>query len=431
MVGGPSEVLDDIVALETKFQERTSYSGEDAVLVAKPAPLHPEVNWGRPNQVPNLPGYVLPYFRGMLAPSEHTIINIMRRHFLGCFGDSSEEAASKWSTWVKGVKSWHRTEAGREILHILMAINLALEAQARVFLIFAHGTYLGAAIIGYRFVIWNKDQLLLPDTPKDVRAFAIGLDTHTTKLETIRQLLNRLSLRSEGMSTDLTLEELSSGRNLYRRINERVKPEDSNDMDALVDAVDNLAFGEDYWGVTKERVVQAINAMITDEPVPQEWPMYLSSNHLYDTSVFYQVLSAFGPTAPSFVDAGGNDFPIPRGLEAADPASEKDQSGQMNLPSILVSCKKITLAVNDMTGVFSKRRIRQNLAERASGFRTIRFKGEGRNAIWNALKGIPYEVEKSKKRKDRDEDEGGPGESSKRAKGKAKETVEMDFSAFD
>jgi len=128
-------------------QKYTIHGAADAVLVAKPAPLRVDVNYGSPTSVPNFPGYVLPYFRGLIDPSKHTMVSIMKRFFLGCFGDTQDAAMSAWGSWVRGLDKWYKTEAGREISHIFFCVQLALESQSRLYVLMSGSKYLGSCLL--------------------------------------------------------------------------------------------------------------------------------------------------------------------------------------------------------------------------------------------------------------------------------------------
>jgi hypothetical protein len=82
---------------------------------------------------------------------------------------------------------------------------------------------------------------------------------------------------------------------------------------------------------------------------------------------------------------------------------------------VLVAMKKVQVSIGDWTNVVKKRRIRQNVSERAAGHRTIQFRGRARDDIWEALKQLPFEEEKSKKR-GREDDSGVDDEDAARVK---------------
>jgi hypothetical protein len=408
------EVLGSISMVKGSFN-----SGRHAVFVAKPAPLRPEVNYGPPSSVPTFPGYVLPYFRGLIEPSKATIINVVRRFFLGCLAESSDKAGDAWYNWVRGVDKWYQTEAGRIVTHILFNIQTALEAQARIFLFIRGDEYLGSSILGYGSGIMVDGRFVAPETVEEVRKLSGGLDDHGMALGQIIGMINELRLEKGQMEIDGS--DITSSRRLHRFIvdSPRVGEEE---MAELTELISKLSFEEKLWSVVVGNLVRALETLVTSDPVDIDLPMYLDPSLVYNTSRAHEVLSIFGPIAPSFVEAVGTDFPIPKGPLAEDPASVIDAgSGKRPLEAIYVSLKKIGVAVGDWQNLLKKRRIRQNAEKRDAGFRTLEFRGEMRDQIWQVLKKIPYE-ESAKRKRPIDDDEDVEEEPS-RKKGKAKETV--------
>jgi hypothetical protein len=142
-------------------QNSTNVQVADAVYVAKPAPLRPEINYGPPSAIPSLPGYILPYFPGVMEPNRGELIGVFKRFFICALGDSRSNVVAAWKDWVKGVENWYKTEEGVVITHIFMAVQIALEAQARLFIILDRGKYLGSAILGYKFSVVESYPLFL------------------------------------------------------------------------------------------------------------------------------------------------------------------------------------------------------------------------------------------------------------------------------
>jgi len=389
-------------------------SSQDGVFVAKPAPFRPEINYGPPSSVPNLPGFVLPYFRGVHEPSKIVIATVMRRYFLGCFGDTPESGAKNWGVWLKGLDKWFRTDQGREIAHILFCLDITLESQAKLFLVVRNKQYLGCCILGFKFCILREGSVLYADAAEVVKQLALGLDQHSRALEKVTEILKALTLTS-GMDVEETLM-LKTAREVHTAANAREKPS-TDEMEELIQAVDELSFSEPLWPIAADKLVKWIQFLGSSEEIPSDWPMHLSGKKLYDNSRAHRILSAFGPTAPSLVDVGGTDFDIPRGLTAPDPASEEDpQTKKTRLPAIYVSAKALEASINDSDGMIKKRRIRQNTTERAAGFRTIKFTGESRTSIWEALRGLPFEPVRTSVKRGREDDVEG-GNKKKKAEG--------------
>jgi hypothetical protein len=271
--------------------------------------------------------------------------------------------------------------------------------------------------------------LVEPDSAGAVRTDALSLDGHSAAVETIREILQDVA----GVTAMMDDLDLSSTRKVFHAINAVPKVGDE-EMEKLTEAVSKLSFDEVFWFPNVQDILRAIRALIGEEEVDDNWPMYLDPSMLYDTSRANMVLSAFGPTAPAFVDAQGSDFPIPKGLTAEDPLSEFDATSHKRpLETILLTMKRLPHAAGDWKNVVKKRRIRQNVVERAAGFRTIEFRGQSRDDIWSALKRMPFEEEKKRKRVDDGEDGSDDEESRAAKKGKKRgegKTADLDYSVF-
>jgi hypothetical protein len=401
-------------------------SAENATFVAKPAPLRPDVNYGEPSATPFFPGYVLPYFPGIIEPSKHCIINVIRRFFLGCLADSKEKSTDAWYEWVRGVDKWYQTAAGKAVTHILFNIQTALEAQARVFLYIRNREYIGSAILGFGSGIMVEGKSILPETADVVRVLAGQLDDHGVAMAKIVTMIN--GIRRDASLMEMVESDLNSARKLYRFISEapQVPKEEITELTSLIA---KLSFEDKLWSAAVTNLVKALDLLSCDDPV-DDLPMYLSPDLIYDTTRAHQVLSAFGPLAPSFVEAIGQEFPIPKGPLDADPASQVDgATGKRPLETIYISLKKLPVAVGDWTNVVKKRRIRINTEKRDAGFRTIGYHGEMRDQIWRSLKKIPYSEPGKKRQRDEDMGEGSDERAAKKGKAKA-DSVEITYDSF-
>jgi hypothetical protein len=371
--------------------------------------------------------FVFPYFRGVCFASREMIISVMRRFFLGCFGGSQDELRAGWHDWNRGVRVWYNTDAGRMVAHVLFCIQLGLESQARVFLYITGRRYLGTAILGYKTSIVTDNASLVPDTPQEVQRLAKSLDSHSDAVAEICELISKISLKGEAAVEAIQPNEVPNARALHREVNRRDLKE-AADVQELTELAKKLSFAETYWPMTVHYVVRALEVIAGDTEIGMDDPMYISPAGILNDSVAFQVWSAFGPTAPSFVDAAGQDFQIPKGLAAPDPLSIRDTTTHAcALPQILISGKSLDTAVTDWRNVEKFRRIRVNLNERARGYRTIGFSGQSRDAIWSALKKIPWKEEpssSSKKRGLEDDDEDmDEGPSTKRAEPKKSKKI--------
>jgi len=403
----------------------------NCVTVAKPSPLRPSINYGPANEVPYLPGYVFPYFSNMMEPALGDLKSTFASLFMNLLGDSQEKLAAGWKDWVQGAGYWYKTEQGVVLLHILHLIRIALDAQARLFIIISHGKYLGGAILGAKFTIFKNGSEVKPGTASDVQREATNLDEHYRALTKICNILSQLDLNDDMATTEqVDPSKIKGARQLFEEVHRREKAE-GEDLEQITEALGQLHFAENYHTFALDKICELFRRLSTSEALYSPAPMHIPPTNLYDESLEFNLLSAFGPMAPSFVDQRGTEYPIPAGPIAPDPLSMVDhQSGKRPLDFILISGKKLPTAVNDLVHVRKTRKIRQNPLERAAGYRTIKFTGHGRDQIWEMMKLLPYDKSKSGKRNRDDDDEmdmdGPRGKKSKMPR----KDVEVSFDLF-
>jgi hypothetical protein len=368
---------------------------------AKPAPFYPEINYGEPAKIPNFPGYLFPWFPALHEPSSHTILNIMRTYF---FRLIQKENKSTWSAYNQGVQRWYKTDLGKSITHILFCIQIAIESQARLYLIVVKGEYMGSVILGHKFNIMINGILVPPMENTQLLEHASALDKHSSALEKLLIKVRTWKLIALGSSRYIAREQFKTCRQVYTEISLRDKPSDENEKQEVLALLQDLTFLETYYPVNAEHLKRVVSSLSSSEEPDITAPMYLEPiDFLKELSPVYTTLSVFGPIAPSFFDANGPAYKIP--LPGADDPLSKvdDQTKKQPLDSLLISLKKLSIAVQDMEVVIRKREVRMNLKERAAGYRTIRFPGKARDEIWEQLKLLPWVERSGEKRKERDE----------------------------
>jgi len=350
--------------------------------------------------------------------------------FLNSLGDTKEKAIAGYEAWQKGYEKWYKTDAGKIIGHIFLGIKLALQSRARLFLLKPSGRYAGFVLLGHKFSIGINGKIVEPDTAARLAKLALNLDLHSKALTDICKLLSGLSTQGlADVKEEITPGEIKSARQLWREVLRREECE-GEQWEKLCELWNKLHFEESFWPMSHNSIAKAIS-MIYDEKIeiPDDLPLYLPGDLLYSPSRTVKMLATFGPMAPSFIDQKGTEIAVhtESGIDAA--AVVDPNTGKRAMEVILVSGKKLEAAINDFDNMTKKRRIRQNFAERAAGFRTIKFNGDARDLIWNAIKTMPKpKVAESKKRGREEGDEEGDAVVTK--KGKTKDTAEdftMDF----
>jgi hypothetical protein len=332
----------------------------------------------------------------------------MRRFFLRNFGNDDTGIDKAFKAWRLGHTNIFRSNSGKILSHIFLCVQAALEAQARIFVIQSGRRYLGCAIIGYNFHLTINGIIQTPETVEGLRTLLTKLDPHAQAVEEVVTVLRGLELKEAGMD-DISGEKLTDGKAVWKEINRRERAE-KDDMESLKDAVGRLSFEERYLQLSKADILRWIRLMTPipgDEEEVESLPMYLAQDMIYDTTREHQVIAAFGPMAPSFLNLSGGRFKFPADPTETDHASIPDplNGNKRPLERLLVVGKKIPAAVSDWRKMLRSREISQNQAKRDAGYRNVAFTQGARDELWEALKRIPVPVRPTKRRRGEGEDE--------------------------
>lgn len=359
----------------------------DAVLVAKPAPFRPSINFGPPASVPNMPGILFPYFEGLLRPDYTTIHHTVGQYFLGSFGDTKDIIEQNYRQWRRTHKTMTRTPAGMILIHVMKMVELALEAQARLFVIVDHGRYLGSCLLGARFSVIKTGEMYGVSEPDMLHNELSSLTSHDSALEELRLKLSTMELVDGEMSAvaEVPPEAISTARGLVEQMRMRMKPTEEDDIKDFKRLLSTLSFPQPFRPMGIDGILLALSYE-RDGVVPINEPLWLEFGLIYREDVTaYFILGMFGSSAPSFVNAAGVRFEIPSS-KASDQASVVDEkTGKQRMPSILVGYKATSAAVVDFERVRKESAVFQNLQERAAPHRNVRYDGAARNRIWEAL----------------------------------------------
>jgi hypothetical protein len=355
------------------------------VLVAKPAPFRPLVNYGPASAVPASSGIVFPYFHGMITPDFQFLPNFMWRFFLQSFGETRDAFTKGFKKWTDGSKSWCDSFLGLQLQHIFFGVQLALETQARVFIVSELETYQGFVLLGEGFSVVAHDKVYTPVSSEELRIHLSSMSIHNNALEKICDLLSASTLAGSKKRKRVVPGDISSNRSLYVEFHQRSIDDDTEEK--ILSLANDLSFPERYWRVNPTTIAKLFESYgKRDGGHPESEPMYIGSGLLNSVDAAYLALSVFGPTAPSFYTVKGEkkDIPAPG---RPDPLSVLDAAtGKPILPVVPYTMKSIRTAMADLYKVYMDRAIYVLPRERAGPSRTTQFVGKARDEIWTSLR---------------------------------------------
>jgi hypothetical protein len=357
----------------------------NVVVVAKPAPFHPEVNFGPASSVPNEPGIVFPYFFQMISPDYQIINEIVFRYFLRNLGDTKENFIAGYKRFETATKTWMDSPEGMVFQHIFYGIDLALSTQSRLFLVAEHGQYCGFVLLGMGFTVVAQDLRFEPVSAEDLRDEVAKMSPHDLALDELSKLFSEATIGTTKKRVKVSKENLKSYRSIYNQYHKRSF--DSEEKDRIDSLISDLSFPERFWTVSPNTIDLFLGIYANrDGQHADDAPMYIGSGLVREDSANYLALSVFGSTAPSFFTVGGEKKAIPAPgkpdpLSVIDPATKKP-----TLPVIPYTMKGIRTSMDDLYKVWKDRAIFVLPRERAGPSRTTQFQGAARNQVWESLK---------------------------------------------
>jgi hypothetical protein len=180
-VGGKKDVKEEGTWFGTESDMEVEYTAVDSpVFYAKPSPAATSTaSWSAPKDVPSMPGLCFPYFNGMLTSDKDILRYIPGRHFLRLFGVDPKE---HFLFYRKATGGFANTDTGIIMSHILAGVDISIQTQTKLHLIFDGQTYLGFCILGAKWAIQRGAMWHYPKTSSDLRDDLNSIVTHDTSL---------------------------------------------------------------------------------------------------------------------------------------------------------------------------------------------------------------------------------------------------------
>jgi len=405
-----------------------------AVLKAKPSPSVPTNNFGPATSVPQMPGLAFPYIAGMNTPDPLIFKTTVATFFLRLLGTDTAKIQQSYVSLRRGFNSLSTTEIGKVLAHVLVGIKLAMESQARLYVIF-DAEYRGFCLLGGGFTIVDGAQGMVPLEPELLRKDLACFNPHLLGLDGIVEALNELMQKGCVVRDDI------------------FQVEDVDTEVKLIDALASISIGEDvdvkdtevklnrflkfvcfdpetqYTRIDPQSISELITSLETHLAggiVPIRSCKFSTWDAPYKNAVF-RILGRFGTEAPSPWNASGSEISILPGTniqtthDAEEGSSTKrrkllSESDLVNKPSSLIFAPKpVIVAWKDWEKVFEKKCVKMDMKERARQYRCCEVKADKMVLeIWKGLVGIG-ELAKDKVEKKKND----------KGKGKARETAEM------
>lgn len=355
--------------------------------IAKPSPKPSKSSWGTPGEVPFHGGLLFPYFEGLLAQDTAGLRNLIASLFFRNFGQAGTDARDAFSDMRSKLGTFASTSAGIAMTHVLKGVELALQSQTHLFLLFDESDYLGFVLLGEAFSVCLRGTWTSPKTAALLRA---DLDMVQTRGQSLQVLLEKLSLCNDASGDSVAdgTENLHDPRVLAKLLSKvslkNCPPETEKELSALVARTSVKVQYKSFsplnisWGVRMLTIEK-------DVALPDDTPLWIPNTGwaLCGTREF-QVFGAFGPRSFSFRDAKGVELTVPK-LTESDPFEQFD-GGKKKYDRLIVGERTVAECINVWADLKAKRSVRMDFGERAGGSRNKVFPEDQYGPIWEALK---------------------------------------------
>jgi len=364
-------------------------SAEHAVFTAKPSPHSSNYNWGTPTDVPNDPGLLFPYFDGMLIPDTTFIRQIVAAHFLRNLGTEPKDAFNVFRTKIASSLD---TRQGKVVTHIFAGIELALQCQARLFLLFDEGLYLGFTLLGSQFRVVVAGTWHVPLSEDELQAELKLIQSHSKNLEDLRGVLNLCKTES-GDAMTLTEESCRSSLQVLEALSQlSLNPvTDKERIEEIRGILSRLQFRGSYRTLKPASIVEDLDLLLSTDTLPDDRRYYIP---LQDWAVLqnrnYRLFCSYGPYAFSFRNMKGDVIGVPAKDSDEDWFALK-VGEKLSYPSFFVSVKVVSECVKDWEAVVTSGQLRMDFGERAGGSRNQVFQKQGLKLVWDKLKELAKE----------------------------------------
>jgi len=362
-------------------------------VVAKPSPKNFRVNVGTVIEVPFMMGNVFPYFHGLNSPDAGLAFDVLGDYFFGSFGTSRDESIRAFQRFKSNWGNVYRSPAGLAVTHMLLGCKLALSTQTRLFILIEEGRYDGFVLLGAQYkIMGHKDRVYEADSAERVRRELNDMTTHYRSLREIASALSDVEVSGADISR-VSVESIRNPRVLHDEFHRRRENMVPSVVEEIVKLMKSCTFPERYVSPHAGSITESLEMIYGDREILLSEPMFLTSDNITDNSTLFRVLSRFGPTAPSFITAGGERYSIPKGLDAEDPLSTIVRTGKGGkqtevraLATIHISMKKLSVAIEDFVSMSKSKQISFFPNERAGSSRQIVLRKEHRDTVWRALR---------------------------------------------
>jgi len=332
---------DEVRAFATPFDNTKSFPGEF-------------VDIGRLTDLGDEQGIFFPYFHGMLLPDKSLLVHVFSRLFFQMMGKDFESASRLWMKIRPGLRNISYSDAGRALSHLYAGIDISSKTGSKITAVVQSGRYHGFVLQG-DVKIHLYGQLYEPvDSLKLFQEIGL-VNRHDENLRKIISEIHSITDMDGVQKYHLTMGSVNTSRRLANTIygidEVDMTPERKK---VLSEFLENLSFGDKYAPLTEASVLAAAAYIQSgDLNALSQFPAYIGTNYVFNSSRVAIALGIFGPRAPSFnFVTKGQTFVFPGESVRGDPNLQV-KDGKRVLRYIPFASEPVRLAVAQWESAFN------------------------------------------------------------------------------
>lgn len=351
-------------------------------------------------------GIFFPFFLGMSTPDKTIAYQVFSKIFAGSIATSQEASASLMSRIRSGVRQLAFSRSGMVMAHAYACVDIALQVpNSKIAIVLKGNVYCGMVVGGKFKVSLYGETVESGDVLPDIQAINL-LETQA------KQIVDWLNAVEDGMNSSVysfTTDDFMTSRKALRSWNSIDKSlfHSSDALAAVEKTLGEMEFNDSFPIPTVKMVEHFLSFVATgDIGHINQYPAYLGSSILSNSSRVYEGLSIFGPNAlsTSTGDKKGLNFQFPKPGKA-DPNLQVDpETGKRKLQYFPLCTVPVDIAARQWnlffsTGLLSIVPPRKGKKEFTGPANKLTFKVADEPAftdMYNQIRGIVNENRKAK-----------------------------------
>lgn len=248
-------------------------------------------------------GHFLPYFEGLTVPdytTAHTVITL----FGGCLGRNETKRTTSTSLLIRGWPSLSNTSTGKIISHLVFCLSIGFEGGfSQIRPVYLRGEYSGTLLIGRSSIIFNT-KLTPPIIVSELTKEVAVMSPHDDHIARIIEYLNDCPLKEDKSKHDLNPDAMTHPRLLHYAASDRVVPPAV--QAEIMKLLPSLRYRQTFLRpLDVTDLLVAVTAIKHGDRLDGRQPFDYLNGAFFTSSKTLSTLSAFGPIAPSPLNADG------------------------------------------------------------------------------------------------------------------------------